>query len=53
MKVGGSRSSGFHLEEQETMESQSGGFWVEEQVADKGQSLNKTCSVELNQYFIC
>lgn len=49
-----SRVEGFHLQDQKTI-----GKWgkrivgTKDEVADKDQSLNKTCSVEMNQYFIC
>lgn len=49
-----SRVEEFHLQDQKTI-----GKWgkrivgTNNEVADKDQSLNKTCSVEMNQYFIC
>lgn len=45
---------GFHLQDQKTIEKLGAGIvGTKDEVADKDQSLNKTCSVEMNQYFIC
>lgn len=45
---------GFHLQDQRTVgELGKGIVGTKDKVADKDQSLNKTCSVEMNQYFIC
>jgi hypothetical protein len=45
---------GFHLQDEKTIgKLKKGIVGTKDEVADKDQSLNKTCSVEMNQYFIC
>lgn len=45
---------GFHLQDQKTIGKLAKGIvGNKDEVADKDRSLNKTCSVETNQYFIC
>lgn len=45
---------GFHLQDHKTIGKLGQGIvGTKDKAADKDQSLNKTCSVETNQYFIC